>query len=105
MEKNTLDEGKHLDEGNLQIPYFVHEAEVARLERTIKRLFILCLVIFGALVVTNAGWILYESQFEDTVVTQDVDNGDGEAIVSGTGDINYGSDTADSQDAAPEDGR
>ena len=51
------------------IPYYVHEGEMARQERHIKRLWILCLVIFAALVVTNAGWIYYENQFEDVTMT------------------------------------
>lgn len=72
------------------IPYFVHEGEVARLERTIKRLWILCIIIFVAFVLSNAAWIYYEAQFETVVtdVTQDVDTGDGAAYVTGTGDIN-----------------
>lgn len=88
----------------LQIPYFVHEAEMARQERVIKRLWTLCIIIFLALVLTNVGWILYESQYEDTVVSQDVDTGWGSAVVSGIGDI-YGTDTADNQNKTQKDGR
>lgn len=81
------------------IPYIVHESHVARLERTIKRLWILCIIIFLALVGTNAYWIWYESQFEEEVITQemtqDVDTGDGDATVNGavTG-IDYGTSEA-----------
>ena len=87
------------------IPWIAHESEVARLERTIKRLWILCIIIFVALVVTNAGWIWYEASFEDTFVSQDIDTGNGAAVVSGTGDVTYGTDTTDSQDTAKENGR
>ena len=61
------------------IPYYVHEGEMARQERHIKRLWILCIIIFAALIGTNAGWLWYESQFEDQVITQEVsqDSGDG----------------------------
>lgn len=59
---------------------WIHESEVARLERVIKRLWILCIIIFVAFVVSNAMWIRYESQYEDTVITKTVetesDNGD-----------------------------
>ena len=81
------------------IPYLVHESHVARLERTIKRLWILCIIIFIALIGTNAYWIWYESQFEEEVITQemtqDVDTGDGDATVNGavTG-IDYGTSEA-----------
>ena len=47
------------------IPYIAHESEVARLERVIKRLWILCIIIFICLIATNAAWIWYESQFAD----------------------------------------
>lgn len=85
------------------VPYIVHEAAMARQERTIKRLWVLCLIMFLALVVTNAGWIYYENQWEEVVTTeevkQEIDTGDGEATVSGIGDIIYGaSETVSKED-------
>lgn len=77
---------------NEPIPYIVHESEMARQERTVKRLWILCIIMFVALVVTNAAWIHYESQFEDVVVTQE--NGDApNNYVGNDGNIYNGSDT------------
>ena len=70
------------------IPYYVHEGEVARQERHVRRLWILCIIMFIALIGTNAGWIWYESQWQDEVITQEVDTGIGSAYVTGTGDIN-----------------
>ena len=87
------------------IPYIAHESEVARLERIIKRLWILCIIIFVALIATNGAWLWYESQWEDVVVSQEVDTGNGNAVVSGTGDITYGESEANSKEAAEEDGR
>ena len=77
------------------IPYFVHEGEMARAERTNKRLWIVILVLIVCLVGSNVGWLIYESQFADEVITQDVDTGNGMAVVSGTGDAIYGTDKAD----------
>lgn len=77
------------------VPYVVHEGAMARQERTIKRLWILCLVMFLALVGTNAGWIYYESQFQvsETTVTQD--NADGvNNYIGNDGDI-YNGETND----------
>ena len=59
---------------------WVHESEVARLERVIKRLWILCIIIFVAFVLSNAMWIRYENQYEDVVtetqtVTQESSDG------------------------------
>lgn len=79
------------------VPYFMHEEIMARQERNTKRLFILCIIIFVALIVTNAGWIIYEAQFEDMVIEQDVDTGTGEAVVSGLGDVTYGTGETENQ--------
>ena len=61
------------------IPYFAHEGIVARMERTNRRLWILCIILIVLLAVTNGAWIWYENQFIDevTTVTQDVDSGGG----------------------------
>ena len=77
------------------VPYIVHEGTIDRLERIIRRLWILCLVIFIAFVVSNGVWIWYESQYVDnTTITQEVDSGSvGDTIVNG---INYGKDKTDS---------
>lgn len=77
------------------ISYYAHEAMMARMERTIRRLWILCIIIFIAFVGSNAAWIYYESQWEVVETTtqsvdQDIDTGDGDAIVTGIGDIYNG---------------
>lgn len=79
-----------------KIDYLVHEDQMVRMERVIKRLWILCIMIFIALVATNAGWIYYESRFITEEVTQDVDTGNGAAYVAGIGDI-YGTDQTNGQ--------
>ena len=57
-----------------QIPFFVHEADMTRMERSNHRLWVLCIVLMLILVATNAGWIWYESQWEviDEDITQTV---------------------------------
>lgn len=81
-----------MSEKSVMIPYYVHEGEMNRLERVNKRWFILFIIVLSMLFVTNAGWIIYENQFADEVTTveQEVDTGEGMAIVSGTGDAIYG---------------
>ena len=73
------------------IPYIVHEAALERQEKTIKRLWVLCIIMFVAFVLSNVAWLVYESQFEDVVTTisQENDNGDNNYI-GNDGDINYG---------------
>ena len=72
----------HEKERPAEIPYIVHEAEIARLERgkdeEIKRhmkdkknwriAFFVALALFFA---TNTGWIIYESQFVTISYEQD----------------------------------
>lgn len=76
------------------IPYVVHEDHMCRMERTIKRLWILCIIIFVALIGTNAGWIIYESQYQDVVITESQQDGAGVNIISGK-DVQYGAEGKD----------
>ena len=69
------------------IPYYNFESIMARMERTIERLWILCILLIVLFVGSNAAWIYYENQFTDTVVTQEVDTGEGDATITGVGDI------------------
>lgn len=71
-----------------QIPFFVHEADMTRMERSNHRLWILCIVLMLILVATNAGWIWYESQWEvydETTqeVTQESGDGGSNRFVGG----------------------
>lgn len=57
------------------IPYFSHEGDMARAERTNRRLVTIIIILIGvivlfagALITTNALWINYERQFKDTIV-------------------------------------
>lgn len=90
-----------MEENNQTISYFVHEGMMARMERHTRRLWILCIIIFAALIVTNAGWLWYESQFEDvvTTVTQETPGGNNNYI-GHDGDITNGE--ADYQNENPE---
>lgn len=80
-----------MDKNN--VSYLMHESEVARLERIIKRLWILCIIIFTAFVISNSLWLYYESQWQTVEVSQDAENGinnfvgnDGEIINGKTDD-------------------
>lgn len=63
--------------------YMMWESSQARVERTNIRQFVIILVLILALIGTNAGWIYYENQFEEVVVTQEV-----EATADGSSDLN-----------------
>lgn len=83
------------------VPYLEHEEELVRMERNVKRWFIGWIITFAALVLTNIGWVVYESQFEDvsTTVTQETSSeGGGDAILNGENAeaVIYGEGKADS---------
>lgn len=83
------------------VPYIVYEDTATRLERTIERLWILAIILVALLIGTNGAWLYYEHQFEDTIITQDVDTGNGDANVTGVGDIYNGQSTTDNQNENP----
>lgn len=78
------------------MPYIVHEADMARMERSNKRLWIALILAIILLVGSNIAWTVYENQFADEVsetVETIADNG-GNAygtIVSGeNSEVHYG---------------
>ena len=64
-----------------KVPYIVHEASMARMERQIKRLWIAVIIAVCLLFASNAGWLIYESQFEKITYEQDG---------KGINNVNYG---------------
>lgn len=72
------------------------DAQGATLERVIKRLWVLCIILILALILTNGVWFYYDSQFEDVTVTQEAHTDDGgTAVVNNGGDLNYGNSETD----------
>ena len=79
------------------VPYIVHEGAVARLERVIKRLWKLVILLIILLVASLSAWIWWESQYQtiETTITQE--NADGyNNYIGNDGDIVNGN--ADDQD-------
>ena len=76
-----------------EIPYFAFEAVLSRFERTIRRLWILLIILVVLLVGSNIAWLVYESQFETVSIEQDVQQEataeNGNAITSNAG-VTYG---------------
>ena len=81
------------------VTYVAFEGEMTRLERIIHRLWIMCLALLVALLATNIGWIIYESQFEyytETIqeVSQDASDGGTNNFIGG----DYNGKTEDDND-------
>lgn len=64
-----------MTDDKITIPYIVYEGEMARSERKHKRDFVIILILIISLVLSNAGWIYYESQWETISVTQENEDG------------------------------
>ena len=67
------------------VPYFFYEGDMSRLERQLKRLWIVVLVLIFMLVGSNCAWLWYESQLETIEETyqeviQEADNGENHFI-------------------------
>lgn len=72
---------------NKDVPYIVYEGAIASSERHIKRLIIALIICIILLFVSNALWLLYESQFDTFYYEQD---GNGiNSINSDVRDITY----------------
>jgi hypothetical protein len=59
---------------------FLNEMYSAVLERTIRRLWILCIILVVLLVSSNLAWIYYENQFEEIEIIQDSSDGNNNFI-------------------------
>lgn len=72
------------------VPFFAVESVLDRQSSIIKRLWAMCILLIILLVVSNALWIWYESQFIYETTTIEAEQ-DGEGVnIIGTGDVNYG---------------
>lgn len=51
------------------VSYIVFESTLARLDRVIKRMWIIILILVFLLLGTNLAWLYYESQLEEVTTT------------------------------------
>lgn len=54
------------------VPYVVHESSMARAERLSRRLVAIIILLIVLLVGSNIGWLIYESQFEDVITSEEI---------------------------------
>lgn len=95
----SKDEERKAEEENCGYTKWQHEREMTRIEIQAKRWFIAFLIVLFMLFGTNLGWVIYETQYQEVVVTQETNATDGNAtIYSGTGDVSIGDSEADDPD-------
>lgn len=46
------------------IPYYAHEAEIMRMEKHARRLWVLVIILIFAMLATNAAWLWYINQYD-----------------------------------------
>ena len=87
-------------EDNINVPYIVHEADMARMERSNKRLSVLATVVVALLFISNALWLWVWNQYEyvDTVTTSVQQDGEGNNIIGNGNEVENGSDSNDYED-------
>lgn len=97
---------------NNSVPYIVHEGDMARMERSNKRLWIVILVLIVIVIVSNIAWLCYENSMEDVTttneVTQELDTDDGgDAMINGDVSIGKSKENSENnnQDTQEESGR
>lgn len=102
-EDNKKRGSANMEERLDNVPYIVHEAEMARMERVNKRQLIIIFVLLFIVVATNAGWIWHESQYIDESWTfEATTEGAGNAIANGNGEVYYyGESESNPQDQNP----
>lgn len=86
---------------NTTVPFVVHENLRAQMSATNARLIRVIVLLIVLLVGSNIAWLVYESQFEELSIEQEVDTGEGDAFVVGNGDLNYGEGQTESNETNP----
>lgn len=79
------------------VSYYDHQEQLAREERHTDRWRKFAIIIFAAFIISNAAWIIYESTFQDVVVTENTQDGGGTNIYGG-GNVTYEPANKDNQD-------
>ncbi len=87
-------------EEQINVPYIVHEADMARMERANKRLSVLAVIVVALLFISNALWIWLWNQYEyvDTVTTSVSQDGEGNNIYGDGNEVTDGADSNDNGD-------
>jgi hypothetical protein len=82
------------------IPYFAHEGMMARMERTIKRLWIALIIVAAMMFASNAAWLYAWMQYDyvdmDRSIDINADNGTANYI-GNDGDITNGTNPSKNQ--------
>lgn len=86
----------------INVPYIVYEADMARMERSNKRLSVLATVVVALLFISNALWLWVWNQYEyvdtETVTTSIDQDGEGNNIIGDGNEVDNGSEGNSNED-------
>lgn len=88
-----------MNEKEISVPYIVHESEMARAERNVRRLWIALIITIILIVFTNAGWLLYISQYDFCSYELSTDGGGNANYIGQDGDIYNGESDSEKKNA------
>lgn len=74
----------------IEIPYIVHEAEMTRSERHIKRLWIALIIAILIICASNIAWLIYISQYDFESYDLSTEGGGNANYIGQDGDIYNG---------------
>ena len=74
----------------IKIPFIVHEAEIAILERHIKRLWVALIVAIVLIFISNIAWLAYINQYDFESYEISTDGGGNANYIGNDGDIYNG---------------
>jgi hypothetical protein len=77
-----------MNEKEISVPYIVHESEMTRSERNIKRLWVALIIAVVFIVVTNMAWLLYINQY-DFIGYEYSQDGEGVNIIGNENGVSY----------------
>ena len=81
---------KSKNQQTADVPYIAYEAALTKAEFSFKRLWAAIILLIVLLFGSNAGWLYYESQFEETATTIEAEADDGgNAVANNNGMVNY----------------
>ena len=85
--QEVAEKGKKDIENSLQIPFAVYESAMAQIRRLVWVIVLLIVLLVGS----NAGWLIYEAQFEVVeetttetyTIDQDAETGNNNPVING----------------------
>lgn len=84
-----------MDDKQITVPYILFEGEMARAERRQKRNFVLILILVGALLLSNFGWLYAWMQYDyvDSEITVDAGQRGNASYIGNDGEVHFGEDS------------